>query len=353
MRNVDVLKQEKDKIIDLYLNKKLSLSNIGKIYGCHYLKVKELLVENNIQLRTHSEDVSLKVERYTKTCLRKYGFKNVSQINIIKDKKEQTCFKHYGVKNPMKTEECQKKSRETCLRKYGVDNPSKAESIKQKKIQRVKDIDPNCTNYYQLKEIKEKLKNKFILKYGVDNPMKSEEIRQKAYATNIKRYGTSVSILNKEIREKSKKTCLKRYGTEFYVESSDFHHKCLKKYFYDNQYFDSLPELSLYIYAKDNNIDIVRLPLRLDYVFNDNTYHYYPDFKFDGRLIEIKNDYLYKKMLIENTRDNAKLKCMIDNNVDLWLPTVYNKYIKYCVDKYGRDFKKLFKNVIKGGDAHV
>lgn len=63
-------------------------------------------------------------------------------------------------------------------------------------------------------------------------------------------------------------------------------------------------------------------------------------------MIEIKGDHLYEKMLIENTVDNAKLLCAIQNNVKILKSNNYQIYIDYCVQKYGKNFDKAYKNIV-------
>jgi hypothetical protein len=67
-------------------------------------------------------------------------------------------------------------------------------------------------------------------------------------------------------------------------------HAPRKLYYYDNYYFDSLPELALYLYAKANNEEITRLPCKFSYKVEGKKYNYHPDFKYKGKLIEIKGD---------------------------------------------------------------
>lgn len=44
-------------------------------------------------------------------------------------------------------------------------------------------------------------------------------------------------------------------------------------------------------------------------------------------MIEIKGDHLFKKMLIENTKENAKYECMRKNSVSILTSGDYNKYL--------------------------
>lgn len=68
---------------------------------------------------------------------------------------------------------------------------------------------------------------------------------------------------------------------------------------------------------KEHNIDIQRNASSFSYSFEGYDHVCFPDFIIDGQLVEIKGDYLFKKMLIENTIENAKYNCLLNNNVEI------------------------------------
>lgn len=333
-----------EEIINLYLVEKKSFSSIGKIYHKGYLVIKKILLNNNVRLRTYEEDVALRVSRYNKTCINKYGVSNVSQVPEIKIKKEKTSVEHFGVSNYNKLEESKERHKQVYIEKYGVDNPSKSEIIKQKKINKVKAIDPSCVNVFQLESVKNQIKETLLEKYEVDNPMKIKEIREKVQATNLLQYGNACPLLGEKVKEKTKKTLIERYGVASYSQTKEFHSKSARKYYCDDQTFDSMPELAVWIYAKDHDIAIERVPMKIEYTFKGKTHYYFPDFMYNGKLIEIKSDYLYRQMLNKNTIGNAKLKCMRVNNVEIWTFRKYRFAINYCINKYGRKFKERFRS---------
>lgn len=329
-----------DSIIKDYTENKQSLSSIGKKFNKNYLVIKQILIDNGIVLRTKEEDLKLRAERYEATCLETYGVANVSQNATIKIKKEMTCLANYGVTNPLQASTIKDKVKKTCIAKYGVDNPSKATAVKQKKINKVKLINESYTNVFQLEDTKAKIKQTSIAKYGVENPQKCPAIKAKIQTTNLNKYGYTCCLLNEEIKAKSIVTNLTKYGVEHFSQTKEFHSKSIKRYKYDNEVFDSLPELALWIYAKDNQIAIERLPLKYEYFFENKLHYYFPDFRYDGKIIEIKNDYLYEQMQKVGTIANAKLNCMLENNVEIWLPKNYLFAINYCIKNMERILNK-------------
>ena len=76
-------------------------------------------------------------------------------------------------------------------------------------------------------------------------------------------------------------------------------------------------------------------------LYRDN--RYYPDFIVDNKVIDLKNKYLYSRLLIENTQENAKYKCMIENNVCILLEQDMEPYLNYIQNNYGKFYLMEFK----------
>ena len=106
-------------------------------------------------------------------------------------------------------------------------------------------------------------------------------------------------------------------------------------YIYQDIYFDSFPELCLYMYCINNNIHIIREPVELSFEFEGKISHYYPDFLVENQLIEIKGDhFLTENNTWYNPFDHsedklfeAKYQCAIQNNVKILYNKDYQKYI--------------------------
>ena len=71
--------------------------------------------------------------------------------------------------------------------------------------------------------------------------------------------------------------------------------KTHKKYIYNNIKFDSSWELAYYIWLKDHNINFEYHTVILEYKVNDTTHFYYPDFKVNNELQEIKGTHFFDK----------------------------------------------------------
>ena len=238
------------------------------------------------------------------TCINKYGEKNYAATKEGKEKIKQTNLEKYGVTCTLNTKENLNKRKETWLKNLGVDNPAKSKDV-------LKKIQLTCLN-----------------KYGAKNYSQSDEFK----------------INYNEYLEKAKETTLNKYGVENISQSHEYRSKICKKYQYNNINFDSSWEIAYYIWLKDNNIDFEYQPnIKINYTFNGKIFRYFPDFKVNNELIEIKSDYLFNKMLIENTKANAKFNCMKENNIKILFYKDIKPYLEYVKSKYGNNYLIQFK----------
>lgn len=124
-----------------------------------------------------------------------------------------------------------------------------------------------------------------------------------------------------------------------------------KKYFFDNKWFDSMPEVAVYRYYTDHNISIEFEPIQLKYIYNNKEYIYIPDFKIQDKLIEIKGNQFFKAdgtmcNPYDHTQDEKyelKHQCGLQNNVQFWKYQDYKFAIDYCINTYGIDWANLLK----------
>ena len=204
------------------------------------------------------------------------------------------------------------KLKQTCLKRYGVDN------------------------VFKNVQIQEKVKQTNLKKYGTENIFASEYGKEKIKETMLQRYGVENSRYLLETKQKAEQTCLKKYGVKHYSQTKKFQEQRYKHFYYDNTYFDSSWELAVWIYCKDNNIDIEREPCSFTYSYNNERHTYYPDFRINDKLVEIKGDHLLKQLQTDkDCLESAKYKCMCDNNVEIWSKKEIQDYLNYIDEKYG------------------
>lgn len=270
---------------------------------------------------------------YYKACIQnKYGknITNVFQLQKTKNKIKQTSLKLYGIESPNATEQAKKKKCQTNINKYGV--PYVMQSL----------------------EFQKKYKKTMIELYGADNPMKIDIFKNKAKQTNIDKYNAPYIMQVKQFKEKSKQCCLEKYNVEHVLQNHDILKKARSKYFYNNLYFASKPEIAFYIWLKDNNVQFEYQPnILFKYSINNNIKYYQPDFIVNSDYIELKGDQFFKKDgTMQNPYDHsqdeiyeAKHQCMIKNNVKILRYEQYKKYLDYIAEKYGSKYLDNFKKV--------
>ena len=182
---------------------------------------------------------------------------------------------------------------------------------------------------------------------------KKKRVAQSRYWSNLdEKSRESLRIKNKEShltksylsrRLEIQKSRTKEYWRELRSKS---HHE----YLYEGLDFDSSWELALWIYAKDHNLDIEREPVMLEYEVNGKVKKYFPDFRLNGALIEVKGDHFFKngKMICPfdeslNSVYEAKHQCGLKNKVKFWSSEEMKPILEYIENRYTKDYLELFK----------
>lgn len=111
---------KKEFIEKCYLEKGMSLPDFKEKFGFNYEQTLFLLDYFKIPARNHSQAGTKSVSKREKTCLEKYGQRNPSQLQEVKDKKASTFTKNYGVDNIWKTQFFQDNLDRFYLEKYGI-----------------------------------------------------------------------------------------------------------------------------------------------------------------------------------------------------------------------------------------
>ena len=258
------------------------------------------------------EDLRKRSEKREQTCLERYGVKNATNADFVKEKIKQkwiektpeeiaehtkkiqdTNLERYGVKAAAQSTEIQEKIRRTNLEKYGVDCVLKDKKIQEKiantnlerygytrasKNEIVKQKIKN-TNNKKTEEVKQKTKEKrkktCLEKYGVEYVVTSDFVRQ----VSLKKYGAVTYMVSKEGREKIKQTMLKRYGVEYacLLDEARKGMKCISK-----------PNKKFYEKLK-------KVGCECELEFSLIKYAY--DIKFDNTLIEIDPTFTHQSTI--------------------------------------------------------
>ena len=92
--------------------------------------------------------------RGKETCIKKYGYENISQVPGNRDKFKETCIDRYGVDNPNKSDIVREKTKITCLKKYGTEYAISSNEVRETMIERgfiIPDDQLSEWNLYQRK----------------------------------------------------------------------------------------------------------------------------------------------------------------------------------------------------------
>lgn len=138
---------------------------------------------------------------------------------------------------------------------------------------------------------------------------------------------------NKKRIEKIKKTAAERHSIGGLRQGSGRG----KKGWYRGYFCDSSWELAWVIYSLDHGIKFERNRESFGYSYRGKNKKFYPDFLLeDGMLVEIKG--------YETDEYRAKLKCFPR---DRKIITLYKKdmklYLDYAIDKFGKNFTKVYE----------
>jgi hypothetical protein len=130
--------------------------------------------------KSHAPSIKtrIKQEKYSKTCLEKYGYTNVSQVDSVKKKKEKVSLEKYGCKNVAQNKAVKDKIKATNLEKYGTE----------------------CAN--QNKDIRQKIKDTHFTKYGYDYPYQNEDTRLKMLNSHYDKYEGSFATQTEDVKRK-------------------------------------------------------------------------------------------------------------------------------------------------------
>lgn len=266
--------------------------------------------------------------------LERYGVKYPGNSEIIRERRIKTNLEKYGVKSPLCLKSIQEKSKKTKLEKYG-NMCGDLEKFKHTCLDRYGTISPLLNE-----DVKAKANRTMIERYGYTNALKNKDCMDKCKQTKLDRYGDE----NYNNQDQAKKTRLEKYGYEYSLQVPEISAKCRKKIKRFGIYFDSQAEVKVYEFCIDKNIPVTYRPCSFKYEDRFGKSHqYFPDFEINGKLYEIKGDFLwkdgklffpYRNNLTEaelkklDARDEGKTKCMESHNVTVILSSNINEFLE-------------------------
>ena len=211
----------------------------------------------------------------------------------------ETQLKNRQIKNRILCKVCaykdrQQKIKSTCRIKYGCSCSLGSRIVRAKAEETCKKLYGTAHPYvFGSKEHDEVIKRK----YNVTNVAKLETVVQKREKTLEARTGCKHALQVKEYREKAEKTCKERHGKS--LQECTLGTISKNKVVFQNIRFDSLWEVSYYVFCKQHNIEIIRNQgeFSFEYLGRDKkTHRYYPDFYLpsQNKFVEIKSEFFLK-----------------------------------------------------------
>ena len=329
----------------------ISISCGYKLTCCKTCSNKDIIRNNNIRqnlVNKSNIDKKTILEKRKQTCLEKYGVETTllrfsdeeqhnNSINGVNKQKELSLLNPEYYSHP----DAIIKRKQTCLEKYGyTSNLAIPENIIKNIETKRNRYDGNCHSEIGLKHISDNMTKRMNnletmqsyidikhKKYNGDTcSIEGRNNQRKKVSEKTKIYFNNSSFVKNIIELKRKK-----YNGNTISESGLTkltHNIYSGKYKYDNIIFDSSWELAYYIWLKDHNINFEYHTVKLEYYINNNRHLYFPDFKINNQLIEIKSNYI-----LEKYTSIEKLQCMLDNSVNIITKTEIKPYLLYCKTK--------------------
>ena len=281
------------------------------------------------KLRNHGDENYNNLEKNKATCLERYGVEHPLQNQEIYNKMLATKETRHGDPHYNNLE----KRHATCQERYGTNNACEAPEVIEK-INKATIEKLGVKRPLQIPEILNRMQDTMELLYDGRTTMQSPELRKRVEETNLNTYGTVCTLGNKEVREKSKQSLLEHTGRD---------HPIVNKLNYYGVSFDSMWELALWIYAKDHNEFIVREPISIQYEYEGVVHHCYPDFYYQGQIIEIKGDHLVgSNNAFDDDKHKVKQQAELASGIIFWLKEDIQFAINYVNSTYGKSYLQQF-----------
>ena len=202
-----------------------------------------------------------------------------------------TLVERYGVENFAQSKEYREAFKRTCQQRYGVDHFGQTAEVKTKiRTTTLRHFDGIG---FASKELRDKQRATMMHKYNAYHNMVSPELKQQFFDSLTAKYG-GIGNAVPSIYQKQQSTMIDRYGDKSPVRIPEIAERYQKKYQYDNEWFDSLPEIQYYINLKESGEPFEYHPkIHYTYEYDHKKHYYYPDFKVGEEYIELKGPHFF------------------------------------------------------------
>lgn len=126
-----------------------------------------------------------------------------------------------------------------------------------------------CEHPMQNESVKEKLRKIMMQNHGHEYTFQCDAFKQKSKATSLNNWGYEYPSQSPQFKQKVIETNQKNWGCDYPMQNSEFRKTITKSYEFDGNTFDSLPEMSFYIWLKDNNVQFQYQPNDIKIEYSD------------------------------------------------------------------------------------
>jgi len=201
------------------------------------------------------------------------------------------------------------------------------------------------------------------LNYGVEHTFQRDDVKEKIRSTIMNNFGEESIFCIPSVRDQIKKTWINNFGYDNPMRCPEIRRRSMRKYTFRGVNFDSSHEIALYIWLSESGIDVEYEPdVMFRYEFKGKERMYFPDFRIEGYLLEVKGDQFFKEngqmWCPYRNKDwsdvqyeevcqtfEAKHQCMISHGVYILRSSSpdIREAVRYVEQKYGTHFLKSLR----------
>lgn len=209
--------------------------------------------------------------KYTKTCIERYGVPFAMQAKEVKIKATRTMKEKYGVEHALQNPESLAKAHQTIKKRYSVEHALQNIYVKEKskKVCREK-YGTDCS--LQNIEVRAKALKVMKEKYGAEYALQCHTIKAKAKQTCMDKYGVGHVSQIQEVKEKKIRTCMQHHGVRYPAQSPEVLEKLYEAKRKNNSFHTSKIEEDIVQWMDSMHIKYTRQYRSEMYPFNCDFY---------------------------------------------------------------------------------